>query len=272
MTELESLNSRLQKMERDNRRMKVAGYLTGLIVAALLLMGQARPGHKQLEAQELVLRDSGGRVRARLSASPEPHLTLYDAKEQVRADMSAGAEGGFLALLAASGTRQIGLGNASDVSGLTIHNEQETTAGISVSKHGSSVELVEKAAKMTLETSSATEDGSPTIKMLEHTGRTAIVHAQGVILADKNQKARLTLSSDIEEGPTMRFFDSEQNARVQLKAGKDGSSLRMIDSRGFGTFVGSMASEVPELGEKKIRSAASLLLVDKHHNVLWSAP
>jgi hypothetical protein len=271
MTELEYLNSRLQKVERDNRGMKLAGCLTGLIVAALLLMGQARPGQK-LEAQELVLRDSGGRVRARLSASPEPHLTLYHAKEQVRADMSAGAEGGFLALLAASGTRQIGLGNASDVSGLTIHNEQETTAGISVTKHGPSVELVEKAAKITLETSSATEDGSPTIKLLEHNGRTAIVHAQGVILADKNQKARLTLSSDIEEGPTMRLFDSEQNARVQLQAGKDGSSLRLVDSKGFGTFVGSMASEVPEFGEKKIRSGASLLLVDKHHNVLWSAP
>src|SRR5262245_59902063 len=102
MTELESLTSRLQKVERDNRRMKLAGCLTGLIAAALLLMGQARPGHKQLEAQELVLRDSSGRIRALLTASPEPHLTLFDAKEEMRADMSAGAEGGFLALLEAT--------------------------------------------------------------------------------------------------------------------------------------------------------------------------
>jgi hypothetical protein len=144
-----------------------------------------------------------------------------------------------------------------------------------VTKQGPSVELVEGAAKMSLRTSSATDTalvGQPTINLTDRNGGIAILPPAGVILADKNQKARLTLSSDIEEGPTMKLFDSEQNARVQLQAGKDGSSLRLIDSKGFGTFVGSMASEVPEFGEKKIRSGASLLLVDKHHNVLWSAP
>ena len=61
----------------------------------LLLMGQARPG-RTLEAQELVLRDSAGRMRALLSASPEPHLTLFDTKEQMRADMSARPKEDFL--------------------------------------------------------------------------------------------------------------------------------------------------------------------------------
>lgn len=84
MTELEALKKRLEKVERENRWTKQVGLGVLLAATGLLVIGQARPGHK-LEAQELVLRDAAGRMRAILSVSPEPHLSLYDTKGQVQA-------------------------------------------------------------------------------------------------------------------------------------------------------------------------------------------
>lgn len=126
---------------------------------------------------------------------------------------------------------------------------------------------------MMLRTSPATAlEGKPTINLIGRDGSMAIVYPAGVMLTDRNQKVRLTFSSDIEEGPNMRLFDSQQNARVQLRADKEGSSLRLRDSEGFETLIGGGELRFPKTGEKRIKSAASLLLVDKDGKVLWSAP
>src|SRR2546422_1423096 len=62
------LMRRLERLERSNRRLKIfaAAVLVGL--AAIGVMGQARPPAQIVEAQEFIVRDTNGTVRARLGA------------------------------------------------------------------------------------------------------------------------------------------------------------------------------------------------------------
>ena len=55
---------RLEKLERQNRRMKQVGAVALIIAAAVLLMGQASP-NRTVEANEFVLQDESGAVHGR---------------------------------------------------------------------------------------------------------------------------------------------------------------------------------------------------------------
>ena len=71
------LMQRLDKLERSNRRLKLSGLVVLVGLAAFGLMGQAKPPLQTVEAQEFVVQDAGGAVRARLGASPSAaSLTL----------------------------------------------------------------------------------------------------------------------------------------------------------------------------------------------------
>jgi hypothetical protein len=74
-----TLQKRVAALERQNRRFKQASILILLTTMAALLMGQAAPT-RVLEAQDFVLRDASGRIRARLGLwMAEPSLALYDS-------------------------------------------------------------------------------------------------------------------------------------------------------------------------------------------------
>jgi len=52
-----SVEERLTHLERENRRLKIAGLLAIMLVASVFVMGQVRPS-RVLEAEAFVLRDS----------------------------------------------------------------------------------------------------------------------------------------------------------------------------------------------------------------------
>jgi len=88
---------RLEKLEKQNRRLRVGGGAFLLVAASLLLMGQAAPQSKTIEAQEFILRDTSNKQRAKLSLVEDTAvLSLYDAKENVRARLVAGDRPGLL--------------------------------------------------------------------------------------------------------------------------------------------------------------------------------
>src|SRR5262245_15632791 len=87
------LLERLERLERSNRRLKICGLVTLLGLAGVFAMGQARP-LQTVEAQEFVVKDAGGVVRARLGAS------------QTGAVLSLSHEGGRANLVAAAGRGQ----------------------------------------------------------------------------------------------------------------------------------------------------------------------
>jgi hypothetical protein len=99
---LEDLQERLVKLEQQNRQFKQFGVAALVLPALLLLLGQA-PLKKTVEANEFILRDDGGTIRAKLfvtaknttnlsipgygesvpvTSNPKPMLALYDEKGQ----------------------------------------------------------------------------------------------------------------------------------------------------------------------------------------------
>jgi hypothetical protein len=87
---LENLQNRIVKLERQNRRFKQLGAIGLAGVALMLVMAQA-PAKKVVEANELAIKDSAGRVRVRIgvdSSNDAAELWLQDAKGDQGASLS----------------------------------------------------------------------------------------------------------------------------------------------------------------------------------------
>jgi len=97
------LQYRLLKLETQNRQLKRLGAAALIVVTSLVVMGQA-PSKKTVEANEFILRDDSGNIRARLfmtakttttmtipgmnipvpaTFNPKATFSLYDEKGQV---------------------------------------------------------------------------------------------------------------------------------------------------------------------------------------------
>ncbi len=82
---IDHIGERLNNLERENRRLKYGGVLVLVVIAALIVMGQATPNSeaKVIAAERFVLNDSEGNVRATIgfdtsTDSPKMGFTLYD--------------------------------------------------------------------------------------------------------------------------------------------------------------------------------------------------
>ena len=95
------LMQRLDKLERSNRRLKLSGLVVLVGLAAFTMMGQARPPLQTVEAQEFVVKDAGGAVRARLGATPSA-ASLILSNEGGRASLVVSGGRGQGAHLAVS--------------------------------------------------------------------------------------------------------------------------------------------------------------------------
>ncbi len=75
---LETLTRRLDRLEGENRWLKGLTLMLLLSIAAIGLMGQTAPHRplRALEAEEFLLRDSRGQVRASLGTTQNPSATV----------------------------------------------------------------------------------------------------------------------------------------------------------------------------------------------------
>ena len=91
---LEDLQGRLLKLEKQNRRFKQLGVAVLTVPAILLLMGQAA-SKKTIEANEFILRDDSGNVRARLEVDKGvAQLLLFDPDGSEKMGIDSGTVGG----------------------------------------------------------------------------------------------------------------------------------------------------------------------------------
>ncbi len=115
MTEptLDTLTQRLDRLERENRRLKVAGAILLLALAAVGAMGQMTPRAvpKVVEAERFVLRDTKGNILAIMGTEASgTSLSLYDQKGKPRAWLGVTADGApVLALFDQNGKDRAGL-------------------------------------------------------------------------------------------------------------------------------------------------------------------
>lgn len=90
---VQALAQRVTKLEAQNRRFRKAGMAAIVVALAVAVMGQARTS-RVLEANEFVLKDNSGTVRASLSVdmATGPILTFYRDKIHITASLTGGDE------------------------------------------------------------------------------------------------------------------------------------------------------------------------------------
>jgi hypothetical protein len=129
--DFESLHHRVVRLENQNRRLKQLG-ITALFGAALfLLMGQA-PTKKTVEANEFILKDSTGKVRARLGMNETfayPEMRLVDSKGQARIDLFASDYNGGVEFFSSADKLRLELAATETGSGLYLNDSEGKMRG-----------------------------------------------------------------------------------------------------------------------------------------------
>ena len=138
---LDHLTQRLDRLERENRRLRLLGALALLGASALVLMGQTAPSPvvNTLEAERFVLRDGAGNVRASLGLRPDgtAALVLADDTQQERVVLSVTAPGlAGLDLSDRTGHLRAGLGVRADGAAQLSLLDQGDRPRVEIKAHG----------------------------------------------------------------------------------------------------------------------------------------
>ncbi len=211
---------RLDKAEKDIRRLKAGGAGILLVVSSAFLMGQALPEGKTLEAEKLVLRDASGKVRVILTAAGKgPALVLMDANEKPRAalDLDVTTQGPGLRLYDPGGRPRV------------AEFVTEEGPGISISDENGNVRLGFHAAIGQSMLILADPNGRPRLSMIaEGTG-------PALTFQDSEKRIRMVLNVS-EQGSLLMLRDADKKVRVALGSAADGPFLRLLDANQVSLF------------------------------------
>lgn len=190
---MENMVQRLDRFERENRRLKYIGALVVLGIAAVVLMGQAKSSKvtKVIEAEKFVLRDSSGSERALLSSKDAVFLTLFDRNGKIRASINETS----LAIADKNGKVRIGL---------------------VVSDEGNPIVVLQNEAGKERASLYLRSDGSP-----------------GLVLRDEAMKPRAALYLSSDALPGLWLYDKDEKWRTRLELTDDGDAgLALTDKYG----------------------------------------
>jgi hypothetical protein len=140
MTERE-LNERLERLEKDNRRLKRVGMVAVLIAAGLGAIAATRPTPERITAHEVDIVGSRGNTRIILSASSNsPSIALVDAQGKPRAAVIVSTDGmASISITDAQGHPSVLMGEGS----LTLSDAQgHPGVGMDVEADGSALVTV----------------------------------------------------------------------------------------------------------------------------------
>lgn len=119
----QTIVQRLEKIEKQNRTMKCAGLAVLIGVGSIVLMGQASPQSRTIDAEAFVLRDAGGKMRASLRMDTilnAPQLKLYDPTGKSRVEITADAKQPSIWLFDAEGRKRAAFATDEDSAGLQL--------------------------------------------------------------------------------------------------------------------------------------------------------
>ncbi len=260
----DTLTKRLDRLERENRRLKIAGAFLVLALVAVGAMGQMIPRavSKVVEAERFVLRDATGKIMAILGTEPgvpAPKLFLYDQNGKTRAMLSVLADGTpGLALFDQNGKGRAGLLLlASGAPGLGLHDQNgknrlllsvgaDDTPGLALLDQNG-----KERARLTV-----VPDGSPSLGLFDQSGK---VRAALGVLADGS--------------PGLSLADLNDKERIGLRVGTNGPSLVLRDENlNNRAVLGHTALEATATGTVEQRPASSLVLSDRDGKVIWKVP
>jgi len=87
-TDLQGLRQRLERVERESRRLKQIGVVVLAGIVGAVLMGQAKAS-RVVQAEKFVVQDGSGRARAELGTTPDGRvaLVLFDQNGRSRIEL-----------------------------------------------------------------------------------------------------------------------------------------------------------------------------------------
>jgi hypothetical protein len=117
---------RLDRLEKQNRRLKSAAALFVILTSCLILMSAAGHKGRTIEARQIVLKDDEGNTRAVLGMrSAGPGLTLYDSGgDKAQALLAVLQTGPVLGLYDADGNTRVLLGVTPKGATLTFNDAE----------------------------------------------------------------------------------------------------------------------------------------------------
>lgn len=231
---IEAMVRRLERVERENRRLKGVGAVAILGLAAGVLMGPATAGTdaRVVEAEQFVLRDGEGKARAWLNVSEgSVNLALADKDEKSRALMYVLDDGtaGF-ALRDKESTRRAGLYVLADGSpALSLAGKEgRMRAKLAVLPSGShGLILATKDGRTPLELKVGTND-LPDVSMRGSDGRRIGLFVQPdgrpvLGLVDETTKVRAKLGLEADGRVRLILSDKDATERAELAVLPDGT-------------------------------------------------
>jgi len=253
---------RLQKLERQNRRVKRMGLLALTAVGAVLVVGQAAPKTRTIEAEKFVLVDSAGKIRAELSMMLDrPSLVMLDEEGKARADLSVEPDGPRLALSNEAGKLQTELTAYKGLNGLLTYNHAGTASTLlGQGEAGPALEIFDADGKPHFRFWSTNQ--APQMSFRDAGGKERAVmylepHSGSPSIAFYDQREKVMAAFFAGEmGPHLALNDADGNRRVEL-AVKDGApTLHMQDAKGnvtWSTPTENVASTTPTSGGQRPR-------------------
>jgi len=178
--ELHAIAERLGKLEEQHRKLKWGGVTIFAAISAVVLMGQAVPSPRVVEAQKFILKDENGNVRGWMGVIGKgSELTLGNANAQPMMELMVSTDASDLHFFG-SHKSGINLGVNSGDPALSMIDTEGNEAGIALAKDGPSLAL--KDAKGFFTVVGTTQVETPA------NGEANRTSAASVALFDKNKK------------------------------------------------------------------------------------
>jgi hypothetical protein len=266
-SEFAAVMTRLERLEKQNRRIRQMGALTLLLIGSVFLMGQAT-GKRSLEANEFILRDASGKVRAKLFIDQDgPQFALFgtDGKQNVELSGSDGVP--KLSFL--DGDKVIvELGGGIEPSHLYLRRWDGSD----------SIKLTGALLPLPAKRGTPLPPGAITPGLSFYGANDKItvglsedwLGAGSLSLYGRNGEGPLvSLDSDfLETGPQLLLSGKNKGEATRMSA----TSIELSDKEGFEAKIGVAGLVTPRTGETHTTSAASVVLLDKDKTVIWKAP
>lgn len=228
-----SLVKRVERLERQNRLLRIASVFGLILLSGVLFMGQSSQD-RTLTAGRLELVDRNGRIRAALGMTDiGPALLLVDEEGKTRVSLRSTATGSSLKLYDAIGRME---GGAFEVNASShefrLHDQSgKVRTGLVVSDEGPGIILADASGKPRI---SLDLRGGSGISILGSTGR------QGLTLdVDDNNNPRVLLyDSSLKQLRTeliaggLGVYDTSGSRQITLSSGNGGPQLFLRDPAG----------------------------------------
>jgi hypothetical protein len=96
--------------------------------------------------------------------------------------------------------------------------------------------------------------------------------APNIYFNDAQGTPRMDMSIG-ESGPYIMLRDAGGNPGARLEVTASGQpEISLLDQQGFGLFLGNTSTITPTTGGTAQTSAASIVMSDKGHRIIWRAP